>query len=102
MIENKELYLLALKLKGEESQVTISIEEMAEAIHALSKFKRLKEGLIERKDAINNIINELSDVQIMVEQLVITFNEEELFNNCKIQKLKRLKLRLEGDKNGRK
>lgn len=90
----RNLYKKALTMKGEESQVTITIEEMAEAIHALSKYKRLKEGLCDEEKVMYNIISELADVQVMIEQMIVSFNNEDLFSRVRTEKLNRLRERL--------
>lgn len=95
MIKNKELYERALLLKGIESQIDITVEEMSEATHALLKYKRLKENIITKDEAIDKIYNELADVQIMIEQMLISFDIEKKFDECKQYKLERLRKRLE-------
>ena len=93
-VRSKELYTRALKLKGEISQIDISVEECAEYIQSLIKIKRCNEGLYEKDVAIEKSIEEAVDVIIMIEQMIITFNKEELFNDMKKRKLDRLDKRL--------
>lgn len=54
---------------GKELQIEVAQEELAELIQAISKYKRLKSN-----KNLNNIMEEISDVFIMINQLVIIFN----------------------------
>ena len=93
-VYSKELYTKALKIKGELSQLDISVEECAEYIQSLIKIKRCKEGLYEKEVAIEKSVEEASDVVIMIEQMLVTFDKEKLFNDIKKRKLERLEKRL--------
>lgn len=63
---------------GERNQIDMAIEEMSELTQALSKYKRGKE---------HNVEEEIADVQIMLDQLKL------IFNNRKIKKIQRNKIR---------
>ena len=91
----KQLYLKALSMKGETTQIDISVEESAEFIQSLIKIKRCNENLYDKEVAIEKMIEESADVMIMINQMIITFSKEEYFETMKIQKLKRLEKRLE-------
>lgn len=93
MKEAQKLYKKALELKGELSQILICIEEMGELNQALIKYVR-NEGY-EKVVLKDKIIEELADVQIMVEQLVVSFNIKDEFELERARKLERLKKRLE-------
>lgn len=70
MEENRKKILTeAVNLWGKESQIMMTIEEMAELTQALSKYKR------HRDKAIANVLEELADVRIMIDQLVIIFDD---------------------------
>lgn len=91
----KKLYIKALKLKGEGSQLDILGEEAAEVIHAASKYKRANEGLYEKSVLRDNLIEELSDLHIMINQILTNFDAEDDFNTIVKQKLARLDKRLD-------
>lgn len=93
MVET-DLYERALKLKGETSQIDIAVEELAELMQALIKYKR-NEGLYEKILLKENIVEELADVQIMIKQLIYNFDVNKEFIEMKNKKLERLKQRLD-------
>lgn len=59
---------------GFEVQSNQCVEECAELIQALNKFKRSfgagKPPRISREEALDNIIEEIADVEIMLEQMI--------------------------------
>ena len=91
----KEIYKRALRLKGETSQIDISIEEAAEFIQSLTKVKRHYESNVSRIDLINKVAEEASDLFVMIEQMLITFNIEKQFEESYKNKIKRLIERLD-------
>lgn len=66
---------------GEEAQINMLIEEMAELTIALSHYKRGRK---------NNVTEEIADVQICLNQIKIIFGETEVDINS-VSKLHRLK-----------
>lgn len=86
-MQTKELYIQAIKKWGAESQILMAIEEMSELIKALCKYPRTINN-----STRNDILEEIVDVQIMIEQLLITFDVDLLeFEEAKMSKLYRLK-----------
>ncbi|MBS5001084.1 hypothetical protein [Holdemania filiformis] len=88
---NKEkLYNLAIATYGDEEQINQGIEEMAELIQAINKFRRKPE-----KETMQGVVEEIADVEIMLDQYKqiygITETEIDLLKN---QKLDRLAARL--------
>jgi len=62
---------------GLNPQMDVLIEEMAELIKALSKYKRITNVYcpkIVKEDAIANIAEEIADVEIMLEQVKYLLN----------------------------
>ena len=90
--EEKELYIEALKLTGESMQIMICIEEMNELSQALIKYLR-NDGFAKYKIK-DSIAEELGDVQIMIDQMAVTFDIEKEIHDFKIKKLERLKTRI--------
>lgn len=72
--ERELLYKKAVEKWGEESQLDQMIEEMAELIVALNKYKRAKHFVAQKKDGVmDNIYEELADVKMCLEQLEYIF-----------------------------
>ena len=78
-IENN-IYKRALNIFGLKAQSEVAIEEMAELIQAISKHNRSK---------AHNVEEEIADVEIMLNQIKLAFDEE-LIEEWKIIKLARL------------
>jgi NTP pyrophosphatase (non-canonical NTP hydrolase) len=94
--QRRKLYERALRLKGIENQLDITIEECAELIQALIKLKRTHDKY-DVEVIKEHLAEELADNQIMAEQLVISFGTEfaEQIINHKNNKLNRLRKRLD-------
>ena len=82
----------AIKVYGEEHQLTVTIEELSELTKEICKYRR---G-IGNRDAL---IEELADCYIVLEQIELIFNitSEEL-HNITIKKLNRLEERIDTHK----
>jgi len=64
MGDSRKLYKTAVNTFGHGAQIEMAIEECAELIQALQKFKRRKP---------HNVAEEIADVEIMCKQLRIIF-----------------------------
>lgn len=80
-------YKQALSKWGEQPQVIMMFEEMAELQNAICKLSR---GRCQTKD----VITEIADVMIMAEQMAVLFGADEVANEKK-RKFERLQKRLE-------
>lgn len=90
--ERTDLLTRAIRTYGEPAQIDMAIEEMAELTKALCKARRAQAGA-EAVAAVENVVEEMADVQIMLDQLRIIFhNSAELVEE---EKLKRLERRLD-------
>ena len=78
----------AIKVYGKDNQIEMIIEECSELIMALQKNKRYN-----TKDTYINVCEEIADVDIMIEQAKMMFDDD-LINHIKKQKIERLKERL--------
>ena len=87
----KDLYKQALDKWGLEAQVGMLIEECAELIKASHK-------AFMRNGSVLDFIEEVIDVEIMLEQMKIYFNNTKALNNMKEIKLKHLENLLENKK----
>jgi len=85
--EKIELYKKAIKIFGQEAQLKMAIEEMAELTKAICKLFR-KNGENERVA----IYEEIADVEIMIEQLRVLFGQTkiDLRKEGKIRRLEKL------------
>lgn len=92
-LNKDEIYQEAIKTWGPDMQIDMCVEEMAELIQALIKFKRGKGDL-------NNIAEEIADVSIMLEQMAMVFDCHNKSYAYKQYKLARLKNTLNGLKVG--
>lgn len=87
----RTIYKEAIDLWGFDVQIDIMIEECAELIKALSKFKRY--GMDINFDT-DSVIEELADVEIMVNQMKTVFGEKR-FEELKGDKIMELLQRMD-------
>ena len=84
----------AIDTYGTEAQMMQCIEEMAELIQAINKYFRANTDE-EMAKAYVSVIEEISDVQIMLEQMRIVFGDKSVDKQI-TAKLGRLEKRLKG------
>lgn len=91
--ERNEIYKDAVQTFGSDLQFTIAIEELAELIQVISKWKR-------KHIVPQNLVEELADVEIMLEQLEVILDADmrAKIDLSKSQKVKRLTERLQAFK----
>ena len=89
-----DLLYEAIDTYGRIAQITKAIEEMGELTVELSKYLN---GDCAR---YHNIASEIADVQIMLKQLELIFNNETEVKASKVYKLQRLQKRLQEFKVG--
>ena len=94
-----ELYKKALSKWKTTSQMDMTIEECAELIQAIQKWKR--SGSLNTRD---HVLEEMADVEIMLEQMKLIFNYDfqltspaSKFHRIKQAKLNRLEERLKNE-----
>jgi len=88
---NTEIYQQAINVYGFRNQADMAIEEMAELIKEISKWKRGNRNFKE-------LLEEIADVEIMMMQMRLMFDDENEVDTFIEQKTKRLKSRMEGEK----
>ena len=86
----KELFREAVDRWGQTAQMDMCVEECAELIKAINKWKRGKGSLFD-------LVQEMVDVHLMVEELRYIVDNETLWNEAKQLKLTRLRRRLDGE-----
>ena len=98
-LDEKSLYLKAIELWGASSQLDQGVEEAAEFIQAINKWKR-DTGI----ENARRLIEEMVDLSIMIGQvkvlIVLQLGEDKvvrLFAEFKARKLRRLQKLLKGD-----
>ena len=87
--EETQLFETAIQKWGANAQMDMVVEECAELIKAINKFKRNVSS-----DTIKELCGEIADVEIMCYQARIMLKKGELIDDIKEQKLERLKSRL--------
>lgn len=87
---NAGVYCRAVNHYGETSRLILAIEEMSELTKELSKH-------IRGRNNIPAICEEMADVEIMLEQLKIVFNNRAAVDYHKAHKLQRLADRMAGN-----
>jgi NTP pyrophosphatase (non-canonical NTP hydrolase) len=94
-LERIELYDKATKKWGMQAQIDQMIEETAELIVALNKYKRNKYYLekTDEQKMYDNLFVELADVSICLEQMVNYFGEDKL-EQAKQKQLQKFKTHL--------
>lgn len=85
--EQIEVLKKAIDSLGNEFQMNIAIEELSELIKEICKYFRYG-------DNEDKIAEEMADVEIMLYQLKMIFNNNDLVNKVKDQKIERLKNKL--------
>ena len=98
----EKIYHRAIEAYGEDMQVNIAIEEMAELIKAIIKYKRYVAGRcsVQQQEYIQftkdaGIAEEIADVRIMLDQLELIFCVKNEVDEIIHQKMDRLEKRLE-------
>ena len=85
--QTSNIYQRAVDTYGDDAQLIMCIEEMAELTQEISKHFRGKTGVLRLAD-------EMADVEIMLEQLKLIFKNSHAVEMFKTDKLKRLEERL--------
>ena len=101
---NKEILFKAIEKYGIRPQEDMFIEESAELIKAILKYRREEEKILkdisedystEMMLLLDDIVEEIADVEITIAQLKIMFDCEKDVEEQKEYKLNRLKDRME-------
>ena len=100
MTDTEKIYWSAIDTFGEDLQIAVAIEEMAELTKELCKAQRitfaarggLGDGLIDNND---EIAEEISDAQIALEEMALMFGVQVEVQKARKQKLARLEMRIE-------
>lgn len=88
-IDRTNLYAQAIQKWGKVNQMDMCVEECAELIQAINKFKRKVSA-----ETIKDLCGEIADVEIMCEQMRGVLQKSGLIDNIKDEKLQRLNQRI--------
>jgi NTP pyrophosphatase (non-canonical NTP hydrolase) len=83
--EKIELFKKALEKWGNNTQMDMCIEECAELIQAINKFRRNPTA-----ENMKALCSEVADVENMIEQVRFILKKDALIDNIKTEKLERL------------
>lgn len=92
-LDREKVYIKALETYGEEAQINMVFEEMAELQKELCKYLRKKDTR-NKIDLIPSIAEEIADVEIMLDQMKLLFEIDNAVEKFKTMKVDRLKERL--------
>lgn len=90
----KQLLERVITANGMNKQLDVAIEELSELIQAICKIKR-RDSLSNESFAVKgNLAEEMADVEIILAELKLLFDNEDDVKECKNYKLDRLEKRL--------
>lgn len=96
--EQNKIYLQA-EMFGLDNRMTQAIEELAELTQALCKYKRVQSGdkTVRATHIRYNIIEEITDVEICIEQLKHLLDINNVVEEIKKNKIIRTEQRIKGE-----
>lgn len=87
----------AIETYGVQAQCDVAIEEMAELTKAIVKIRRVADDYGKTQAALDNLLEEIADVDIMIDQMKIMWGPKQV-EEYRHQKLERLERRLKDDR----
>lgn len=87
----------AIETYGVQAQCDVAIEEMAELTKAIVKIRRVADDYGKTQAALDNLLEEIADVDIMIDQMKIMWGPKQVEEHRK-KKLERLDRRLNDDR----
>ena len=96
--DDERIMQQAIETYGVQAQCDVAIEEMAELTKAIVKIRRVADDYGKTQAALENLLEEIADVDIMIDQLKIMWGQKQV-EEYRRKKLERLERRLEGDRN---
>ena len=95
--DDERIMQQAIETYGVQAQCDVAIEEMAELTKAITKIRRVANDYEKTQPALENLLEEIADVDIMVEQMKIMWGQKQVEEYRK-KKLERLDRRLQDDR----
>ena len=82
----------AIETYGVQAQCDVAIEEMAELTKAIMKIRRVADDYEKTQAALDNLLEEIADVDIMIEQMKIMWGPKQIeeYRRKKIERLERM------------
>lgn len=96
--DDERIMRQAIETYGVQAQCDVAIEEMAELTKAIVKIRRVADDYGKTQAALDNLMEEIADVDIMIDQLKIMWGPKQVEEYRK-KKLERLERRLNDDRN---
>lgn len=87
----------AIETYGVQAQCDVAIEEMAELTKAIMKIRRVADDYEKTPAALDNLLEEIADMDIMIDQLKIMWGPKQV-EEYRRKKLERLERRLKDDR----
>ena len=87
----------AIETYGVQAQCDVAVEEMAELTKAIMKLRRVADEYEKTQSALENLLEEIADVDIMIDQLKIMWGPKQV-EEYRRKKLERLERRLNDDR----
>ena len=87
----------AIETYGVQAQCDVAIEEMAELTKAIVKLRRVEDDYEKTQVALDNLLEEIADVDIMIDQMKIMWGPKQV-EEYRRKKLERLERRLNDDR----
>lgn len=95
--DDERIMQQAIETYGVQAQCDVAVEEMAELTKAIVKIRRVADDYEKTQAALENLLEEIADVDIMVDQLKIMWGPKQV-EEYRRQKLERLDRRLNDDR----
>ena len=93
MLDGESIMQQAIETYGVQAQCDVAVEEMAELTKAIMKIRRVADDYEKTQPALDNLLEEIADVDIMVDQLKIMWGPKQV-EEYRRKKLERLERRL--------
>lgn len=94
--DDERIMRQAIETYGVQAQCDVAIEEMAELTKAVMKLRRVADDYEKTQAALENLLEEIADVDIMIDQLKIMWGPKPV-EKYRRKKLERLDRRLNDD-----
>ena len=95
--DDERIMRQAIETYGVQAQCDVAIEEMAELTKAIVKIRRVADDYGKTQAALDNLMEEIADVDIMIEQMKIMWGPKQV-EEYRRRKLERLNRRLNDDR----
>ena len=95
--DDERIMQQAIETYGVQAQCDVAIEEMAELTKAIVKIRRVADDYGKTQAALDNLMEEIADVDIMIEQMKIMWGPKRV-EEYRRKKLERLDRRLNDDR----